>query len=171
MSALLARSSQDVGLATEAVHRQCHRALAMLHTALQDKIIRPKHILYVALAGLTSVWLALNFISRFRNRTRQSTTRPSTPNLEKRSMFKAADREPGGMLYAHLSLLPEHCKYLLLTLTCPQYGFHPLFVDQALSLAPHGLRFPQNRFPIAPSATDRSTTLPWVCVACSGTTG
>jgi hypothetical protein len=104
MSALLSRSSRHAEQAIEAVHQQCHTALTKLHTAPQNGTIRPRHILYIALAGLTSVWLALNFITRLRRRTRQSTMRPSTPNLEKRSPFKAADREPGGMLYAHQSL-------------------------------------------------------------------
>src|SRR5690348_12381330 len=110
MSVLLARSSQHAGMIVKAVHSQCHIAQAKLHTVLQDETIRPKHTLYVVLACLTSAWLALIFITRLRHRTRQSTTRPSTPNLEKHSSFKAADRKPGGMLSTHL---PPCYKYRL----------------------------------------------------------
>lgn len=100
MYALSTRSSQHAVLVVEVVRHQCHTALAMLHTALRDKAYQPRHILYIVLAGLTSVWLAASLLSRARYQTRQSTTRPSTPNLEKRSPFKAADRKSGGTVHA-----------------------------------------------------------------------
>lgn len=111
MSALLPRNSRHAELAIEAVHHQCHTALAKLHTALRNEPIRPRHVFYILLAGLTTVWLALNFITRLRCQPHQSAARPSTPNLEKRSLLETAHREPGGISHAHIFLW--HQQYLL----------------------------------------------------------
>jgi hypothetical protein len=116
MSAMLARSIRHAEQAIEAVHHQCHTVLAKFNTALQNETVRPRHTIYIALVGIMSMWLVLSFITRLRPRMRQSTTRPSTPNLEKRSPFKTVDREPGGTLHAHLFLW--HKQYLRLDCTC-----------------------------------------------------
>lgn len=97
MSTLLARSRQHAEQAINAVQYWCHTAFANVHTAWRDEDLRPRRVLYVALAVVASVWLAVKLLLQLRNRTRQSTTPPSTPNLEKRSPFRAAERKPGGI--------------------------------------------------------------------------
>jgi hypothetical protein len=52
-----------------------------------------------------------------------------------------------------------------------QYGLHPLSRAHAPPPTPPGLSRILNRFLTAPSATDPSTTSPWGCVPCTGTTG
>lgn len=103
MSALLARSNQHAGTVVKAVYGQCHAAQAKVHAALRNGTIRPKYMLYAVLACFTGAWLALTFMDQLRRRMRQSNARPGTPNLEKSSTRKTADREPGGMLFTYLS--------------------------------------------------------------------
>ncbi|KAF2031917.1 hypothetical protein EK21DRAFT_99437 [Setomelanomma holmii] len=57
--------------------------------------LHPKAALYTGLLFVTCIWLAITVTRHFRTRTRNQITPPSTPNLEKRSPFKALDRPPG----------------------------------------------------------------------------
>lgn len=74
---------------------QCHTALASLQSAWQDESSRSKLVWYAALIVVASIWLGARLISRLRPRRRQLDSPPSTPDLEKRPSFRAAEREPG----------------------------------------------------------------------------
>ena len=96
MSDLVTRLEEHTTrLARDAQHR-CTTIQTQFNTLLKDANIQPKAALYAALFFATFTWLAIT-LSRLLLSRRRPTSRPSTPNLEKRSPFKAPDRPPGGM--------------------------------------------------------------------------
>ena len=96
MSDLVTRFEEHTTrLARDAQHR-CISIQTQFKTLLKDANIQPKAALYAALFFATFTWLAIT-LSRLLLARRRRTSRPSTPNLEKRSPFKAPDRPPGGM--------------------------------------------------------------------------
>ncbi|KAG9190157.1 alpha-1,2-mannosyltransferase [Alternaria panax] len=72
----------------------CSTVQTQLTTSLKEANIQPKAALYAVLFFATFTWFAIALSRRLFTR-RHSTSRPSTPNLEKRSPFKAPDRPPG----------------------------------------------------------------------------
>ena len=96
MSDLVTRFEEHTTrLARDAQHR-CISIQTQFKTLLKDANIQPKAALYAALFFATFTWLAIT-LSRLLLTRRHPTSQPSTPNLEKRSPFKAPDRPPGGM--------------------------------------------------------------------------
>lgn len=73
-----------------------HAAHVKLHAAWHDENYRPKLTLYGALALVISGWLVVTLLLRLRARKRQYIKLPKTPDIEKRSPFKTADRTLGG---------------------------------------------------------------------------
>jgi hypothetical protein len=72
------------------------RKLQSLNLALEDANIDPQHLLYGFFAFLAFWWAVSAGVRRLKSR--KQVTRPRTPDLEKRSPFKAPAREPGGTL-------------------------------------------------------------------------
>ncbi|CAN9411110.1 unnamed protein product [Alternaria sp. RS040] len=94
MSDLVTRLEEHTTrLARDAQHH-CTTIQTQFNTLLKDANIQPKVALYAALFFATFTWLAIT-LSRLLLTRRRPTSRPSTPNLEKRSPFKAPDRPPG----------------------------------------------------------------------------
>lgn len=117
MFTLSPRLAEHVDQLDRTVRHHCSNAkvnLTVLNKSVQDSNIEPKAILYAALLFGVCVWLAVTFTRHIRQRRRQALTPPSTPNLEKRSPFKAPDRPPGGTeppiihLIHHLESQPSH---------------------------------------------------------------
>ena len=84
------------------VRRHCATAQAKLdatlqqaNTTMQESDLEPKHLLYSVLALLTLAWTTSVLARRLFAR-KTPVSRPNTPDLEKRSPFKAPAREPGG---------------------------------------------------------------------------
>ena len=98
MSALIARSRERSKALIDAARNQCTTVYAGFHTTWQDEVVSPKLALYAGLVLVTIMWLTVTLLLRLRTERRKATTRPSTPNLDKRSSFKPADRTPGGTL-------------------------------------------------------------------------
>lgn len=98
MSHPLSQSQKHAEQLVHTVQHQCHTALASLQRTWEDRSARPKLLLYVGLTILASLWLGATLILRLRTRQRQLEKPPSTPDLEKRSPFKATERKPGGTL-------------------------------------------------------------------------
>jgi hypothetical protein len=102
MSHLYPRIEQSVEEIHHWVRRNCATAqtkldatLRQANTSLNAAGIKPKHLLYGVLAVLTLAWATSVLVRRiFARKGRVS--RPSSPDLEKRSPFKAPPREPGG---------------------------------------------------------------------------
>jgi hypothetical protein len=69
---------------------------------MQKYDIDHKSFFYGALAVVTLAWI-VSIVTR-RIRSQKSENRPSTPDVEKRSPFKAPQREPGGTV---LSISPS----------------------------------------------------------------
>ena len=65
-----------------------------LSSRLQGTGIDIQHLIYGLLAFMTIAWALTISVRRFR--ARNQVPRPSTPDPEKRSPFKAPPREPGG---------------------------------------------------------------------------
>lgn len=99
MFALTPRFAEHAEQLNRAVRHHCTKAQTKLDQVMQHSDVHPRIILYAGLALVTCVWLAITVTHRIRPRKRQSITPPSTPNLEKRSPFKAPDRPPGGTTY------------------------------------------------------------------------
>jgi hypothetical protein len=101
MSALAPRIAQEV----ELLHRKIRHRYSTAHTqfiaaqvhfttVFQRPDVRPKAALYTVLLLVTLFWLATTLTCYFRARR---LTPPNTPNLEKRSPFKAPERPFGGI--------------------------------------------------------------------------
>jgi hypothetical protein len=97
------RAQQHYQQLHQAVHHHCHnlqtqygKVQGNLSTGLRNNDVHPKAALYAVLVVVTTIWLAIATGRRLRARIRKRDTPPSTPNLEKRSPFKAPDRPPGG---------------------------------------------------------------------------
>lgn len=74
------------------------KAQNSFNTTLQHANIHPKAALYAGLVLVTFIWLVATFTRHLRTRARNQLSPPSTPNLEKRSPFKAPERPPGGTI-------------------------------------------------------------------------
>jgi hypothetical protein len=119
MFSLSVRSRKHAEQLVETVQHQCHTIRTKLNIAWQDTNTRPKFTIYVGLAIVTILWLAVTVLHWLRNRKRQTSTRPSTPNLEKHSPFKATKRTPGG------TTPHPHTSVPLLTLSLDTLLIHP----------------------------------------------
>ncbi|KAF1832426.1 hypothetical protein BDW02DRAFT_554848 [Decorospora gaudefroyi] len=71
----------------------CTKAHSKLNTTLKNTGIQPKAALYAFLLFITFIWLIIT-ITRYLRAHKQN-SRPNTPNLEKRSAFKAPERPLG----------------------------------------------------------------------------
>ncbi|KAH7080650.1 Alg9-like mannosyltransferase family-domain-containing protein [Paraphoma chrysanthemicola] len=77
------------------LRQHCHTAKFHLDPVLKHVNVHPKAALYASLLLFTCTWLLVTVTRRLRTRARSRITPPNTPNLEKRSPFKAPDRPPG----------------------------------------------------------------------------
>ena len=172
MSASITRCQRHAEELVNVVQNQCYAVQTKLYTAWQDKNARPKLTLYAGLVLVTSIWLAVTILLRLRIQKRQLTIPPSTPNPEKRSPFKQADRKPGGNL-KH-SLFPSISIWLVISvtlLTIVQYGLPRTSAAQEPNLTRPGPSQTPNPSLTALSATAPSTISPWACAPCNGMTG
>jgi hypothetical protein len=95
MSALIVHAEEHVRrLARDAQHHYTN-AHTKLNNLLQNTTIQPKPTLYSLLFLATFIWLAITTTRLLRTR-RPTTSRPNTPNLEKRTLGKAPERPFGG---------------------------------------------------------------------------
>lgn len=92
---LVARVAERAECLAHTVQRHCSEVGTTINATVQHATIQPKALLYIGLLFITFTWLAVTITHHIRTRNTQPSTRPSTPNLEKRS-FKAPEREPGG---------------------------------------------------------------------------
>ncbi|KAF1939583.1 hypothetical protein EJ02DRAFT_504697 [Clathrospora elynae] len=95
MSTLGPRFAEHARHLARTARHHCINVQAKINTAIQHVDINPKAALYAGLLFMTCVWLAITITNRMRHGKRNSTTRPNTPNLERRTPFKAAERPPG----------------------------------------------------------------------------
>lgn len=98
MANLLSQTQKHAEISIDAIQQQCNTVFANFQRMWENKSTGPKTIVYTGIAILASVWLAATLISRLRSRQRRLHTIPSTPDLEKRSLSRAIEREPGGTL-------------------------------------------------------------------------
>ncbi|KAF2787079.1 glycosyltransferase family 22 protein [Melanomma pulvis-pyrius CBS 109.77] len=91
MASLLPRFEHKVDEVREWVRHNCN--VAGLGSTYRMAHLDGRSLLYGALLGVTLAWVA-SIITR-RMRARKLAVRPGTPDLEKRSPFRAAEREPG----------------------------------------------------------------------------
>jgi hypothetical protein len=103
MAILSARFVEQVEQLHQTIQHHCHtaqtqlsKAQAGLNTAVHDLDIHPKVAIYSGLFIVTIFWVASAITHQLRNRLRNRDASPNTPNLEKRSPFRAPDRPPGG---------------------------------------------------------------------------
>lgn len=99
MSDLGTRLGEHAGLVARAARHHYSNAKTELYKAFDDAKLSPKAILYTGLVFVTCIWLTLSFTRHVRNTRRKNqanNNEPSTPNLEKRSPFRAPDRTFGG---------------------------------------------------------------------------
>lgn len=192
MSNVATQIGERVEVVARTARYHWSRVQSKLHTTLQNANIPPKAALYAGLLLVTCVWFVATFTRHVR-KARRDSTQPSTPNLEKRSPFKAPDRPPGGKhlaypvipqsffnipscrsLFSVPQLQPRPQHTLSLTLTNkndPQYGTQfPSRVPKH-PLTQTGPSQPPSPSPTAPSATAPSTTSPWASAPCTGTNG
>jgi hypothetical protein len=95
MSSLAPHIAAHARHLTREARHHCTKAQAEFKTILNDAAIQPRAALYAGLLFVTCVWLAIAVTQHMRNRKHNS-AHPNTPNLEKRSPFKAPDRPFGG---------------------------------------------------------------------------
>lgn len=95
MSALRARLAGKLTETDDWIRHNCN--VAKIDATIRNLDIQPQTLIYGVLAVVTLVWLA-SIVTRRRIRSRKLSDRPSTPDIEKRSPFKAPAREPGGKL-------------------------------------------------------------------------
>jgi hypothetical protein len=93
-SYIQARVAERLGEAQHWARHNCNAS--NLNATMQKHNIDPQTLLYGTLALLTLAWI----VSRITRRilTRKLASRPGTPDVEKRSPFKAPPREPGGKI-------------------------------------------------------------------------
>lgn len=146
-----------------AIHLHCDKAQTNLNTALKHADIHPKAALYAGLLLVTCIWLSVTLTCHLRTRARNQVTPPDTPNLEKRSPFKAPDRPPGGTS----TTTSSHHIYA----NVDQYGHRPH--SPALLHLPTqiGPSKAQSLYHTARSVMAQSTTLRWAFAPCTGTSG
>lgn len=105
MSSLVARLEERTRLAAQSARHYCTKAQGELRTVFRDATLSPKAALYTGLVIVTCIWLVIAFTRHVHaRRARRNSTRPSTPNLEKRSPLRAPERPFGGKQQE--SLLP-----------------------------------------------------------------
>jgi hypothetical protein len=92
MSAQLAQCRTQVKLLVKGIQRQSHTACTRLLEAWESMDLAPNSISYVGITIVAIIWLISTLITRRRTQRRQQTTRPNTPNLEKR----LTERQTGG---------------------------------------------------------------------------
>lgn len=92
MSAQLAQCRTQAKLLIEGIQHQSHTACPRLQETWKSMDSKLNLISYVGITVVVVVWLVSTLITRRRNQRRQQTTRPNTPNLEKR----LTERQPGG---------------------------------------------------------------------------
>lgn len=120
MATIRPRLEQNLQDANLWIRKNCHDAyvkldeamkskkldekLQSLNATLEEANIDPQHLLYGLFAFITICWALSVGVRRLRSK--KEATRPNTPDLEKRSPFKAPAREPGGRVaHSHLSVL------------------------------------------------------------------
>lgn len=96
MSAIIPRVMEHTRHVARIVQHHCGKVQEKLDRTLQIANTQPKAVLYSGLLAIVCVWFCVTIARRIRYRKRQFITPPSTPNLEKRTLFKAPDRPPGG---------------------------------------------------------------------------
>ncbi|KAI4942334.1 hypothetical protein J4E86_010136 [Alternaria arbusti] len=94
MAALITDLDEHARRLARDIQQHCTNAQTRLNNVLKQTDIQPKAALYSLLlfAAFTYFTIAVTNLIRAR---RLTSSRPSTPNLEKRSPFKAPDRPPG----------------------------------------------------------------------------
>ena len=98
--ALASHAAEHARYLARAARQHCTNLQSKLaKTAPRLRVSRvkvpPKALWYTGLLIITCLWLLVALTRWIRNR-RRSTSRPSTPNLEKPTPFKAPERAPGG---------------------------------------------------------------------------
>lgn len=102
MSSLGTRLGEHAALVARTAQHQYSKAKTELYKTFNVAKLSPKAILYTGLVFVTCIWLTLAFTRHVRNTRRKNrannsnNNEPSTPNLEKRSPFRAPDRPFGG---------------------------------------------------------------------------
>jgi hypothetical protein len=97
MATLLSRFEREAEEIQDWVRHNCNGA--KLNATYRKANLDERSLLYGAFLGVTLVWM-ISVVTR-RIRARKANIRPGTPDLEKRSPFKAPEREPG--VKQHLS--------------------------------------------------------------------
>jgi hypothetical protein len=92
MSAQLAQCRTQVKVLVEGIQKQSHTACTKLLKMWKSNGLAPNLISYIGITIVAIIWLISTLITRRRTQRRQQTTRPNTPNLEKR----LTERQPGG---------------------------------------------------------------------------
>lgn len=146
-----------------------HATFRKANTALQSSEVDPKHLLYGILAILTLVWTTALLARRLLSRKRPISG-PATPDLEKRSPFKAPAREPGSTFSPSLPPRSSLCPQIDLHMSA-QYGHHPPSNAPPHPPTPTGPSYTPNPFPTALTATAPNTTSRWASAPCTGTIG
>jgi flagellar biosynthesis protein FlhB len=95
MSTLVTQVEEHARRLARDVQHHCTNAQTHVKNVLRDANINSKAALYSVLLFVAFTYLSITIVRLVRIR-RQNTARPSTPNLEKRSPFKAPDRPFGG---------------------------------------------------------------------------
>jgi len=123
------RAQQHHEQLSQAIWQHCHKlqtvytkAKTNFGTNIRDNDFHPKAALYAVLVIITTTWLAITLTRRLRDR--KGDTPPSTPNLEKRSPFKAPERPFGGITYPCLDTDGHsHHEQTLTTTVWPPQSF------------------------------------------------
>jgi hypothetical protein len=92
MSAQWAQCRTQARVLIEGIQKQSHTACTKLLEIWKSKGLSPNLISYVGITIVAIIWLVSTLITRRRTQRRQQTTRPNTPELEKR----LTERQPGG---------------------------------------------------------------------------
>lgn len=92
MSAQPAQCRTQIKILIEGIQRQSHTTCTRLQETWMSMNSTPNLISYVGITIVAILWLTSTLITRRRTQRRQQTTRPNTPNLEKR----LTERQPGG---------------------------------------------------------------------------
>jgi hypothetical protein len=102
MASLLSRFEREAEEIQDWVRHNCN--VAKLNTTYRKANLDERSLLYGALVGVAFVWV-VSVVTRG-IRARKANNRPSTPDIEKRSPFRAQEREPGGNWHPLRSRLP-----------------------------------------------------------------
>ena len=117
-SRLVTRLEEGTRLAAQTARHYCTQAQSELRTLLAEAKRSPKAALYTGLGFGAWGWRVAALIRHVRGRrARQNITQPSTPNLEKRSPFKAPERPFGGKHIHMISYLIPFSLHLSMSKT------------------------------------------------------